>query len=252
MTDDRDDASPRSDARKELASKLALILVDKVVFGLLIVLAGFMLDSILERNRAETAFENEIAKVRVEKVAVVWAALDTQQLLTDDLPRVFNKNDCTGLGVRRFDKVRRALDEGNARFIRLLATNRFWLGEELSAELEGYARRQSALAAFLWQKWKQWRALLQSVLDNFRQINEERARAGRPPIKLPETSPKTPDEMTGLSQALKTGGAHNKIIATALCSPTLTPSETGLFGEIKSDLRKERQDVADVMARFVG
>lgn len=107
------------------------MILDKFVLGLLIVVAGFVLDSILDRNRAEMALQNEIARVRVDKVGVVWGALDRQQLLAETLLSVSRGGGCALLRYVEFDRIRRQLARGHTEFRRLLATNRFWLGEAL-------------------------------------------------------------------------------------------------------------------------
>ena len=63
----------------EFKEKLFLTVIDKLVFGLLIVLAAFLLNLTLERYRADQATKAEIAKLRVGRIATVWAELEKQQ-----------------------------------------------------------------------------------------------------------------------------------------------------------------------------
>src|SRR5262245_364623 len=113
MPDEREEPTTRPRGEREFPSKIGFLLLDKVVFGLLIVLAGFVLNSILDHNRAKSAFQNEIAKVRVERAAAVWGVLDTQQLLAERVPLLFQREDCTGRKLRDLDQLRSELARQN-------------------------------------------------------------------------------------------------------------------------------------------
>jgi hypothetical protein len=63
----------------EFQEKLLLSVMDKLVFGLLIVLAGFVLNRALEDYRSQQATSAEIARLRVARVANVWTAMNKQQ-----------------------------------------------------------------------------------------------------------------------------------------------------------------------------
>ena len=48
---------------------------DKVVIALLLALAAFIFDGILEKRKAGLAFKNEIAKQRVIHISETWSVL---------------------------------------------------------------------------------------------------------------------------------------------------------------------------------
>lgn len=64
-------ADPERDAGEQRKFKrdLTLLVLDKVVFGLLIVIAAFLFNRILDQHRAHITFEAEFAKERADRVA---------------------------------------------------------------------------------------------------------------------------------------------------------------------------------------
>ena len=146
-------AAPGDDFRQ----KLILSIVDKLVFGLLIVLAGFVLNLVLENHRADQAVKTEIARLRVEKVAAVWQALDRHQRAIDSLGQYAIQHTSDNLASqteasranserieqRRFAAMNREYDKLTA----LIETNRFWIGEQLYPKYRNYASQQRDLFA---------------------------------------------------------------------------------------------------------
>lgn len=152
-------------SQHELRDKLVFSTVDKVVFGLLIAFAGLVLNLVLENYRSGQETRQEIARLRVDRVAAVARALDEAQIAiesyTSDVAETTAVADAalvraleTGL-VRpepsgeigaSIDLLsdRRAKDisrkQQNAE--RVLNENRFWIGERAFPEYHQFARRQ--------------------------------------------------------------------------------------------------------------
>jgi hypothetical protein len=123
--------------------KLALVIVDKLVLGLLIVLAGFALNMVLERYRTEAALQNEFAKVRVEKVAEVWNVLQDQEENLRAFQTVFvNLNDSTDLRKAELRRLSEQFVAGETEFQQILMRNQFWLNDDLKETLGAYAIQQ--------------------------------------------------------------------------------------------------------------
>jgi hypothetical protein len=157
------DAAPRDDFRQ----KLILSVVDKLVFGLLIVLAGFVLNFVLENHRADQAMKTEIARLRVQKVAETWQALDRHQQAVNAVGRLevgavyaslvaltqsTASPDAYNLRAEKANRLRTsrmtrsaALRRGQERLIARLRSNRFWIGERLYPEYVEYVASQMRL-----------------------------------------------------------------------------------------------------------
>lgn len=148
----------------EFQEKLLLSVIDKVVFGLLIVLAGFVLNRALEDYRSEQATQAEIARLRVARVSTVWTELNKQQAQIDRIApavafdaKLYFRSFTEGYHftrtesdkMLRLSRNRRDADASFARrepsVVRLLRDNRFWIGEQLYPRYAAYADRQRAL-----------------------------------------------------------------------------------------------------------
>jgi hypothetical protein len=139
--------------------ELTLLVLDKVVFGLLIVVAAFLFNRILDQHRAQTTFEAEFAKERADRVATILS-VETRRdaavlkLTSAELRavRALKAQDAAINAGRvhhtKFVATQRALDRsvGEIEVARsnldalphvepLLQANRFWLGKELYAVL---------------------------------------------------------------------------------------------------------------------
>jgi hypothetical protein len=155
------DTAPRDDFRQ----KLILSIVDKLVFGLLIVLAGFVLNLVLENHRADQALKSEIARVRVQKVAQMWQVLDRHQravslagrseanlmyqgFSSETAPATVRPPDLKAMG-RLVAKRRAALKQEQRSLVARLNANRFWIGERLYPRyVEYFATQKRLLAAY--------------------------------------------------------------------------------------------------------
>jgi hypothetical protein len=154
------DAAPRDDFRQ----KLVLSVVDKLVLGGLIVLAGFVLNLVLENHRADQAMKTEIARLRVEKVAEIWQALDRHQRAVTSVGQYEVRKSSVYVravaappdreisllaDVIATDAIRKTryalLLKENARLTALIETNRFWIGERLYPKYVNYKARQNKL-----------------------------------------------------------------------------------------------------------
>lgn len=143
----------------DFQQKLTLSVIDKLVFGLLILLAGFVLNRTLENYKSDQATKSEIARLRVAGVANVWTELSKQQRYFDELDpalayltywlpkparvqphkKVFRRYSEISDALRGFDRSERTVAN-------LLRENRFWIGEDLYPTYRDYVTRQHALA----------------------------------------------------------------------------------------------------------
>ena len=70
---------------RSFTQELVLTIVDSLVIGALLVLAGFLVNLGLERYKSRDAFLKELAKTRVERIASVWSSLYEYESVIDDL-----------------------------------------------------------------------------------------------------------------------------------------------------------------------
>jgi hypothetical protein len=129
--------------------------IDKLVLGVLVVIAGFVANWALERAQANQAFEDEIPKVRVEKIGTIWSALSENEELANDfidtaaafklreagvpaaeLPERFRDDSLKELKTE-WGRVPAQSEENDVLVDRLLIQNRFWIGERLYSEYSG-------------------------------------------------------------------------------------------------------------------
>ena len=143
-------------ANADLRRSLILSVVDKLVIGLLIVLAGFVLNVALERYKTHEAFQMEIAHTRVERIGQVWSALYREELAVDELIETLDSvgnvsygeavdnSAATARATKLASRIRANGDEAS----RLLEENRFWLGERLYTEYRRYYDREAKAMTF--------------------------------------------------------------------------------------------------------
>lgn len=136
---------------------VTLLVLDKVVFGLLIVVAAFLLNRILDQHRAQITFEAEFAKARADRVAGILslearrdsvilrltaAELRAVQALRaqDEAHQSGSQKEleaATQALARSATQISRAqaVLNGLPRIQPVLDANRFWLGRSLYASL---------------------------------------------------------------------------------------------------------------------
>jgi hypothetical protein len=146
----------QSPSRRDFWEKLILLGVDKLVFGLLIVLAAFLLNLTLEHYRTDAAMKSQVAEKRVDKIAALLGLLreqhETIQIMgvvadrrTTDLQFLVWMNSAAGPRrvheVVKIDKTGELLSEWEDRdqtIERLLRRDRFWFGDTLYEEYSEY------------------------------------------------------------------------------------------------------------------
>jgi hypothetical protein len=127
--------------------QVQLILIDKLAIGLLIAIAVFGLNRILEKYRSAQAFQNEIAKQRVSRISEVWSQLYSFESLvsqiiyySSNLHELYDKDPAKleyelSKDIAPLDK--KAAETADA--VRDVADrNRFWLGEDLYQRFRAY------------------------------------------------------------------------------------------------------------------
>lgn len=165
-----------SDSRRDFREKLILSIFDKLVLGLLVVLAGFVLNLVLQNRQSNQAMKEEIARLRVARVADVWGALDSEQQSIDHLGKQLSgltkatvqvqqaMKSAQGAHAVPIDRDQLTADlkaqeslynqiarsEATARSkerdtFRLLRRNRFWIGEKIFPSYITYATTQRQL-----------------------------------------------------------------------------------------------------------
>lgn len=165
-----------SDSRRDFREKLILSIFDKLVLGLLVVLAGFVLNLVLQNRQSNQAMREEIARLRVARVAVIWGALDSEQQSIDHLGKQLSGLARATVQVQQAMKSAEspraapidreqvkahwkelqslynqiARSEATARSkergtFRLLRRNRFWIGEKIYPSYITYATTQRQL-----------------------------------------------------------------------------------------------------------
>jgi hypothetical protein len=137
--------------------QLWLTLIDKLAIGLLIAIAVFILNRILEKYRGAQAFQNEIAKQRVSKISEVWSQLYTFDSIASQI--IYDSSELHELYVKDPAKLELELAKNisplekkaseTAEAVHDIADrNRFWLGEELYQRFRSYHKNlcQSRIA----------------------------------------------------------------------------------------------------------
>jgi hypothetical protein len=162
----REPAEERSSGFKK---EVTLLVLDKVVFGLLIVVAAFLLNRILDQHRARITFEAEFAKVRAERVADILSLQDRRdsvilRLTASELRAVRALHDqdkahasgsqkeldaATRVLARSALRINEAQDAlGRLPKIQpVLDANRFWLGQQLYARLNKHLTLEQRVEA---------------------------------------------------------------------------------------------------------
>jgi hypothetical protein len=144
-------------SRRDFWEKLVLLVVDKLVFGLLIVLAAFALNLTLEHYRTDAAMKSQVAEKRVDKIAAFWGLLDEQYRTvqtmgvvadrrTPDLQLLVWMNSAGPRQVHEVGHVKiyktgELLSEWEDRdqtIERLLRRDHFWFGDTLYKEYYEY------------------------------------------------------------------------------------------------------------------
>ena len=127
--------------------QLIITIVDKLAIGLIIILIGLFLNTILERFKSKQALISELAKIRAAKLSEVWELLYKQEALINQsmmkvlsyrLTLLESAKDRKGYSKKDFQEaISEALSyiknskEIADKFEKLLEKNRFWIGEKL-------------------------------------------------------------------------------------------------------------------------
>ena len=127
----------------KFVQNLILTIVDKLIIGGLILLAGYVLNRALEHYKAKDAFTKEIARKRVDEMGEVWSAQYEYDFLIGDMEDVIARIKLMQSGRLERDlgyseeelekKGKRLASESEKRkdeILRLLEKSRYWVGEE--------------------------------------------------------------------------------------------------------------------------
>lgn len=156
-------------SRRDFWEKLILLVVDKLVFGLLIVLAAFALNRTLEHYRADAAMMNQVAEKRVDRIAAFWSLLDEQHETLLSMRSVADRRKPelqfsvwiirqdrdgytnTGVKIVRSTGLVSEWQHRDQTIARLLSRDRFWFGDTLHQKYRDYAKRETDLGKTLIQ-----------------------------------------------------------------------------------------------------
>ena len=119
---------------------------DKVVIALLLALAAFIFDGILEKRKAGLAFKNEIAKQRVIHISETWSVLYQFEAASEKLLREVseviirhgNDRDAKITALRKLAPLEKESRKKGIEVQNFSDANRFWLGETLYARIRTY------------------------------------------------------------------------------------------------------------------
>jgi hypothetical protein len=127
--------------------QLWLAIIDKLAIGLLIVIAIFFLNRILEKYRSAQAYQNEIAKQRVTRISEVWSQLYSFESIVSQIIYYSSKlhesydKDPAKLEYELSKDIapleKKAAETADA-VHDLADKNRFWIGEDLYQQFQAY------------------------------------------------------------------------------------------------------------------
>jgi hypothetical protein len=138
------DEKPRPSTAQSLFSHPLLIVV--VGFALTGLVGGYLTNNYslhqksLEHQRSlqqqelarQQSFSDELNKIRIQKIGVVWELIDKNEVALDGL---LNKaNRASGSNKEDFAQISKIIDED----IAFINANRFWLGEKVYNKLKDY------------------------------------------------------------------------------------------------------------------
>lgn len=122
------------------------LITDKVVIALLLALAGFIFNGILEKQKAKLAFKNEIAKQRVIHISEAWSVLYQFEAASDKLLQGVSRVIITHGGniearntdLRKLGPLEQESRNKGIEVQNFSDANRFWLGETLYGRIRTY------------------------------------------------------------------------------------------------------------------
>lgn len=130
-------------------NSLGFFLLDKVVFALLLVLAGVIAKYVLERVRTRLALKSELAKQRVVHIGEVWSRLYESEAATRELlraaSRVIDEHGNDEAALRNLLPLQEESRTRAGVAQQMADANRFWLGETLYNSMRSFHNVQMQL-----------------------------------------------------------------------------------------------------------
>ena len=132
---------------EELKKDLLKILVDKLLIGLILVVAGVFANNLVEKYKSEEGFRTELNKTRVARIGEVWEGLYIYEASVDNVLNHFTqiiletKNNEKLELERRQTELPPLIKTQQSALADLIASthkNRFWIGEETYKEINNY------------------------------------------------------------------------------------------------------------------
>jgi hypothetical protein len=122
----------------KLLHDLTITIVDKLLIGILLLLAGFVVNRALERFKSREAFLSEYSKRHVDTVSTSWSLLYAWELEIKDSVRFLMTMHDDNLLYEELIPIVDRCRQASLEIRRYVETNRFWLGEEIYARFKAY------------------------------------------------------------------------------------------------------------------
>jgi hypothetical protein len=159
------DRQPSAKLPQSLRDDLIKIAFDKLLIGIVLVLAAFLANQTLERFKADESFRSEIAKTRVAKIGEVWELVyQYETVVAGTMQKLMAvSSDATPASIVA---AARPVLEARDRLMKAVETSRFWLGEQ----------QYNAIIDYLYAT-DEYYTFLQTRLEEPREKREARERA---------------------------------------------------------------------------
>ena len=131
----------------KLKNDLVKIVIDKLLIGILILIAGLYGNSWLEKYKSTQSFNTDIRKIQVQKIGEAWEALYAFEASTDKLIRqtLDNEMEQAGIGTKNTRLITETTmspkvnSEFHKALVKKTISNRFWLGENQYESIIDYS-----------------------------------------------------------------------------------------------------------------
>lgn len=175
-----------------MKEEIIKIVIDKGLIGLLLIVAGYLINRILEKHKSKQSLHNELAKMRISKIGECWEVLFkadslARQLITvasDGLRKFGNENWSEYVEYLKKNtplieqELRKELDASHS----IIEKNRFWIGHKSYHNFHNYTTSIDAYVdAFIIGDSKELMRLKQdmesrreSVVDLYNDITKEK------------------------------------------------------------------------------
>jgi len=131
----------------EFKRDILKIVIDKLLIGILLLVAGVLANNLVEKYKLDEGFKTELNKTRVSRIGEVWESLYIYEASVDNVVNEFTQIVIETEGDDKLEYERRQAElpplikvQKNV-LAHLIATNhknRFWIGEKTYTEINNY------------------------------------------------------------------------------------------------------------------